>query len=630
MTCLFNTSSSPLPLGLTPHFTESTALAAAFAQLAVSAADNAELAASRARLLCVVDRVLATPPHVLHLQPDLARVLPTPKELVPERPLLFTMQTRCVIDELKTWVDKYVGAGRHLPSSKDSILILAGPSGIGKSYITYLTALHLFARGTPLLYVPDAGDTVKPWVENGQLTHNAPTCSLRILLALFDSFVVLNADLLTTVDVAHERTVLIARGIEGWKLFMAWLDKLRAVVILDEHGHAFNQLGADRCGALFPLLLPLSYDIGYRGIRAVFAGSNQANFETTLNGTFTPCLRFVTPFTRDEAALFLLEHEIPHTLEVHQHHANLVPREMIHLGKHASATTYTQERTVQMTSRLSVVHNSLDDRVTKLLYTMLDGLFRASSMSAGTELISFLDLGFVYRARCNGTLHAFALCLPAWQALLGLWSAMSPAATVTLEAAKLDGNRFEDFVWCQLLQHGFGAGLDLPCFHLGEPRVHEPLTVKLDQYLAGSVTTRKIDEIIAEVNALKQRAQKERVNILYKCPEFTDTFDFCFLLADQRVIAVQTSISSLIEHDKPKPEVLARLGASLYVFLTAKPDSHNKIAKGQGVSKVWAAIGVEKLRIVDVHEWLSPQSGAHGAEASCVGGGSPVDDGTGV
>jgi hypothetical protein len=542
-----------------------------------------------------VAQAISTAPHVLSLTSDLTNVLPLPKELNTDRPLLFTEQTRALVVELLDW-EKCLQPGRNPPPSKEGVFILAGPSGIGKSNIAYLVALRLFAHGTPLLYVEDAGWLVAPFIKDGMLD---PDASLGILHALFQSFVMLNTDLLTPEVIARQRQLLVVPN--GWKAFMQWLNELNAVVIIDEHGHAFNQLVLHGCAAIFPLLLPLSYDLGHRGIRAVFAGSNQAQFETQLNGSFSPCLRFVTPFTLEEAKLFLGIHTMlhAHELAAHERFANLVPREMMKLGESSSADAYVQVRMEGMRTLLTPLRNHPD---LHLLVGMLDGLFRSASMGAGTTHVSFLDLGFVYRRKMDDSVViASPLCAPATRALLLLWHDVSSTAKDRLIDAKGDGNRFENLVWDVLLSRGFSSsGLQLPCYKLGKDRIDAPWHCVVSEFV---VSHGKPKEIELEIQKLQERARKLKINILFRCPDLAKTLDFCVISFESDPIAIQASISSLTEHDKPDPELLGRLKIALFIFVTTSPEDHARIGRGGG-GDWWVRIGLEKLRIVNATKWI--------------------------
>ena len=81
------------------------------------------------------------------IPPESSVIFGNPKDLNLTLPLLWTAQSSSLWDELNVPVTGNVVEA----------LILAGPSGIGKSHLTYLLALRSFAFDDPVLYLPDAG-----------------------------------------------------------------------------------------------------------------------------------------------------------------------------------------------------------------------------------------------------------------------------------------------------------------------------------------------------------------------------------------------------------------------------------------------------------------------------------------
>ena len=74
-----------------------------------------------------------------------------PKRLDLNQPLLCTLQFKQLLKSLIVWESS------HQSCCVYSLFIFAGPSGIGKSHISYLIAVSLYAIGRPVLYIPDAG-----------------------------------------------------------------------------------------------------------------------------------------------------------------------------------------------------------------------------------------------------------------------------------------------------------------------------------------------------------------------------------------------------------------------------------------------------------------------------------------
>ena len=193
------------------------------------------------------------------------------------KPLLWTSQAETLWCELKTKAAGNVFRGQ----------ILAGPSGIGKSHIALLLALRCYALGIPVLYVPDAGElltkcTVNPW---------------PLVVRWFLDVHLLRAFFMRNLDVAPTAifSLICAAVLPTIMSVHGLLHSCKAVVVIDEHGHAYNSLMRSTLrlppGVIFPLLMPNSYLDSHR-VRCVFAGSNQAQFEGELNGTYAGCHPF--------------------------------------------------------------------------------------------------------------------------------------------------------------------------------------------------------------------------------------------------------------------------------------------------------------------------------------------------
>jgi hypothetical protein len=272
----------------------------------------------------------------------------------------------------------------------ETIFILAGPSGIGKSMTTLFVALHLYASSVPVLYIPDA------LVALDVATQLSGEISASVLVQnLFNAFVSVNADLLRRggIDIPKIRT----KWTESWASFQDGLNSVKAVIIVDEQGHAYQKLKQDTVQWKFPLLNPNSY-LGMTPVQVLFCGSNQEAFERDQNETFRQCFRFCVPFNRTEIDRFLTKEALPnkHDIIIHLRYAGGVPREMITLGGYTDPTTYTTRRTTEIVTKLSPL-TSLEDEVEKgRLIEMLDGLFQNSTIGGGTNNISFLDMGYVY------------------------------------------------------------------------------------------------------------------------------------------------------------------------------------------------------------------------------------------
>lgn len=87
---------------------------------------------------------------------------------------------------------------------------------------------------------------------------------------------------------------------------MSCLNDHCAVLIMDEHGHAYHMLSNYMHGidsADFRILQPNSR-MNAPKVRLLFIGSNQSSFEISLNWEYVNCVEFATPLD-DEDAGFL-------------------------------------------------------------------------------------------------------------------------------------------------------------------------------------------------------------------------------------------------------------------------------------------------------------------------------------
>ena len=496
-----------------------------------------------------------TPPSWVDLSSVDLSTFGLPKDVDLSTPLLWTTQTDALWQELKVEPTGNTFRGQ----------ILAGPSGIGKSHIALLLALRCFAARMPVLYVSDAG----VYLASTQVEN------IRIDMALLLSFATLNADLAPS---AASYRISYATPL------MLLLNNYKAVVILDEHGHAYNKLmkQEEDPSIVFPLLLPVMYN-DYRCIRCVFAGSNQAKFEGELNGTYRPSLRFVVPFTELDASHFIecLGAPPPFVIEDYTRWTNLVPREMVRLTIEADPVKYVRKRRNEMKVNLHRMADALNPSGTvyKSMVDTLNILFHTSSMAMGVEPYSFLDLGYVYRRGGPSEMQvASPLCYPATLALLDLWGFISPVSGSRLENVSRDGAAFENFIWDVLLARGFSeGGLLLPCSHLGQEGTTEVLELRLNEYFVSTLHFPKQEALNAELAAIRERCRQLNISLLYRCPMGCADVDFFVLRADEKVFAIQTSISSLLEHSSVDTiaNVPLRFGVTVdrYVFVTVTPEN---------------------------------------------------------
>jgi hypothetical protein len=259
---------------------------------------------------------------------------------------------------------------------------------------------------------------------------------------------------------------------------------------------------------------------------------------------------------------------------------------MLLLHKAQSAEAYVSARRSTMAEKLRGMIDALDKGSEKYTHTIgsLARLFREASMAMGIQDCSFLDGGFVFRRPLKGIgFVAYPLCYPATLAMLDLLQSKSPAARVSLEKARGDGAVFEDLVWDILLARGFSNdGVPLPCNPLGASTT-EVLTLKLDEYFISTLVyhhTKQI-EVNAELSTMMARCTKLKLTLLYRCPKGCVGVDFFVLKGDGSRIAIQTSISALLDHSTVEKiaDIPSQFGASArqmrswrYVYVTATPE----------------------------------------------------------
>ena len=549
------------------------------------------------------------------LQSDHFGFLGEPKEFDVSVKLLWTIQTE------KLWQSLL-----HDKAARGNVfgLIMAGPSGIGKSCIALMLALRCFAEGRLVLYVPDLGEMLLECYADcsvaigGVCAVTQSALSASLLRALRKRILEANTDLIAAMDLPEP--IL-------WSKFREFLSEKSAVVIFDEHGHAYKEILKMNYDprVVCPLMMPNGYqDLKLSKTRFVYAGSNQADFEAGLNGTYTYLINYINPLCPKDAPLFLgkcIEYGntmTKHSAEENFDYANNVPREMIKMASYKSCVNYTAAALNRMTTAL----NEKVKRDSKELMDLLDSLFQAQSHGYVLENVSFLDLGFIYRMKNGEQVIGRPLCYPANLALLRLWLSLpgNDTSKARLALVKDNGDKFEDYVWRVLTARLFSDNHQIKCRNLGyDPKRTEEavslMQVKCNQYWVSSVTNPNNDgamEYQREVGRLKKMANAMEISILYKCPTGGDSADFIIFKKDGVQIPIQVSISAFDHHNPPDMNFLGRGKAGTkkslrldfvdFLYITVKPGSHPVIAKSvkEGTSNKWP--GCEKVRMVDAEE----------------------------
>jgi hypothetical protein len=535
-------------------------------------------------------------PAVVDWPPSLPRVFLWPKSAkVDSLYFLRTDQLNKLLCEVETAREK---SEKLLTSYHENIFILAGPSGIGKSMTTLFVALRLYASSVPVLYIPDALTALN----NATLLNSEINIS-ALLHNLFNAFVSVNADLLggDGVDIPTLR----AQWTSSWVNFKAGLNSVKAVIIIDEQGHAYQKLKQDKAQWMFPLLDPNSY-LEMTSVQVLFCGSNQEAFERDQNETFRQCFRFCVPFNRTEIDRFLTKEALTnkHDIITHLRYAGGVPREMISLGQYTDPNTYTTRRTTEIVSKLSPLTQPKDEVDKRGLIEMLDGLFQDSTIGGGTDKISFLDMGYVYRKVEMQSVRAYPLCFPATCALVNLWhSVKPPSCTRLLEVVNMNPNAaglpFEQLCWDTLVRQCNKEQV-IPYFKIGHHNLPLKLRFTMQSFIASTGSAKK-EDISTEIRSLQKEASNLKINILYRCPNNATTIDFFLLLTNQDLYAFQVSISALTAHTKPDGQFLQDLKVKEYIYITTSPSDHSTIAK----KDKWNDVSTDTIGIVDAHDWLN-------------------------
>jgi hypothetical protein len=428
---------------------------------------------------------------------------------------------------------------------------------------------------------------------------------------------------------------------QGIDDLMLWLSREEAVVVIDEHGHAYNRIC--KSGAVpaivFPLLMPNSYL--NKKIRGLFAGSNQVKFELDLNGTYRQCLRFVTPFTPSEAETFLHVMGVAKPdVAVFEKATNLVPREMTRLlAKNEEEGAYIDDRFLEMSAKLSEICTRASvDRKRQIALSLRRFFSNGSISSVGVSELgdSFLDLGYIYRYEDARVTRAAPLCNPALLALVAAWRTVDAHAeqmTVRECKRRSDGVEFEDLIWRTLLLKGCREAFELEGQRLtktDELPMKARLPLRFDEFCTSrlgdtNATIKGQDALIDELNKLADRATRLRSTILYRCPKQCYCMDFLVIKPDKEVYPVQVSLSSFTDHKtvdmgffgKRNRSENVRRGLRMelqkFVFITADLRGHPFVAKGEGK---WEGVP-EKAFLVDAWE-LCDESPPRGSLAPPV------------
>jgi hypothetical protein len=165
-----------------------------------------------------------------------------------------------------------------------------------------------------------------------------------------------------------------------------------------------------------------------------------------------------------------------------------------------------------------------------------------------------------------------------------------------------NGPAFKKLVFSALVSKYLFTDGRLPCAQLGLLAFETRIRLNINNVYTATCTA---NEDAAEIGRLQLVAANQGFTVLNHCSKNSETIDFCVLSRDG-VIAMQVSLQSLTNHERPCSEFLRCIGAFihtpntrshdwLYVYTTMSLERHPLIA----AQLFWYKVEVSKIRIVD-------------------------------
>ncbi|KAF9429022.1 hypothetical protein BGZ76_001957 [Entomortierella beljakovae] len=435
--------------------------------------------------------------------------------------------------------------------SEDSIKrVLAGPMGVGKSYLALFLAAKAYSEGWPVLYVSDASKLVKSDIDGA----GTELCT---------RFFALNKDILTIRDfekfwVGRERDGLTVASLAATVLSTLLCQRERkTLLVLDEHGKLFEK------NKPYPhLFKPLtdihSFDPAQNGARVIYTGTAHAGFElVVLTGDIDSLLEFVGPLSDFIFDKLLGSSPIPSSpdvLETVKTITHNVPRELVKLVEYlvkelGDLKNVTDKDIQQCISAFKVARSTklyglaktyftdLDDdqqvEQRKALSTMFQPISHGSLNPSNNVFVEpkFMDLGLIYRSRVRGHIVYNFLCPAAMEALLEHYR------TMPLPKDKLGA-----------LESGRGTGNDFEEVFFRYVMWYKEFSLKPTD-LAGNPKP-QIDTKATNFDIMTTPSSKTRENTFRQLPKFYPRFDFVY----NRTF-FQLSISDFATHDTNSKEI---------------------------------------------------------------------------
>ncbi|KAF9412353.1 hypothetical protein BGZ76_005193 [Entomortierella beljakovae] len=399
---------------------------------------------------------------------------------------------------------------------------LAGPMGVGKSYIAIFLAAKAYAAGWPVLYIADAAKLAK-------------STTIDSAVQICKRFFALNNDILTKSD--FQEIISDSESMDEAKLYAAGkiLDPLlcrknvKTLFITDEHGALFeNNIPKPR---LFtPLIKLTAWPQQSNGARVVFTGTSQSGYERVhITSDIKDWVEYVGPLSDNifDKLLDLSKVQSPSgsgspdltvdavKVRVKEITHN-VPGELVklvdHVVRHGGAPGDEVKSTLELVEKFYITrcqeftisaknyfYHVLSESEQHSQRNALSRMFRPdlNGRLAFEDTITepdFMDRGFVYRERVGGdTMYTF-LCPAAKEGLLNLYRDVPlPIDKIkALRSGDLSGDDLENTFIHTLVKHGRVIldttnlkGEDVVPLYINAAKfdnITEPPTMKIDTF----------------------------------------------------------------------------------------------------------------------------------------------------
>ncbi|KAF0534967.1 hypothetical protein F8M41_009759 [Gigaspora margarita] len=361
----------------------------------------------------------------------------------------------------------HLGQGEILADSDYSIkLVLSGPMGVGKSYISYFLVSKAYAEEWPILYIADASDLD---VDNSERAGE--------VICMY--FLAQNKDILTATELekivrnVKDLSVGVEVTIAGKILDLIKYADCKVLFIVDEHGILFEKdpVVPLRIRLLSPLMNLSFWGEHHKFVCVIFTGTAHARYETEYmkNGQSEFWVIYVGPLQSDVFDILLQMHPVLKTQGIKEEakkFTNCVPRELMYLGEHIKKLNITItnvngfrqvleqfeiERVDKILAITRTYYNSLPQNQKIHYYNALTSMFLPSKPVVQFDW-KFIDLGLIYRYK-EGVTHYFPLCSTAWKALLKMYMSFDLPENIKnqLRVGSLTGDQFEEALFNRLV-----------------------------------------------------------------------------------------------------------------------------------------------------------------------------------